>query len=330
MKLRILSFLLAVCLVFSLTACGRRSSAPAAAPEPEVQATPVPTATPAPTAVPTATPSPTPAPTPTPTPAPDIVITKHPNDDPGIIEGNTQISIARATNGTLKAWEISTPDGSRIYTDTELEQDYPVKVYKVDAETLWIVSIPLAMDGFKVRALFANDHCQVYTDWATIHVIGFFTTVPHSYVFSSGAGAWSTELDIRDDGSFTGHFHDWDAVAPDGSQPAGGYQSECSFRGKFGRYGRIENNIFTMELLSLEQDGVAGTTYTDENGMLHQIATPYGFDNASLFYVYTPDTPVSALAEGFLPWAHMENTGSENYGTYALYNYYGQQGFVLR
>ena len=32
------------------------------------------------------------------------------------------------------------------------------------------------------------------------------------YTFSSGAGAWSTEMTVYADGSFEGTFHDWDAV----------------------------------------------------------------------------------------------------------------------
>lgn len=271
----------------------------------------------------------------TPAPTPDIVITKHPNNDPGIIEGNTQISIARAENGELIHWQFTPPDDSIVYTDTELEQVFPVKVYKIDSETLWIVSIPLSMDGYKVRAVFANDKYTVYSDWASIHVIGFFTQIAHSYMLCSGVGAWSTTVDINDDGSFSGFFHDWDAIGPNGEHS---YQVESYFSGQFGKVGKIADHVYTMELLWLSPEGSEGEKYLDENGTTHVVTSPYGFENASLFYVYTPGVKISDLQDGFYSWINNYNEGDNNwanmydlaqqtYRYYGLYNYYGQYGF---
>ena len=259
------------------------------------------------------------------------MITKQPNDDPGIIEGNTQISIARAENGDLLHWQFTPPDGSVIYTDQELESVFPVKVYKIDAETLWIVSIPVSMDGYKVRAVFANDDCEVYTDWASIHVIGFFTQIPKSYIFLSGAGAWSTTVDINDDGTFSGFFHDWDAMGPDGIQS---FQSECRFTGQFGKVGKIADHIYTMEILSFSQDGTNGDRYVDEIGTTHETTEAYGFGNASLFYVYTPGVSVSELQEAFgtwyniNSWPNLYSQDGQTLSAYGLYNYYGGYGFI--
>lgn len=299
--------------------------------EPTVYITPSPSPSPEPTPTPSPTTAPMPTPAPTPAPTPNIVITKHPNNDPGIIEGNTQISIARAENGELIHWQFSPPDESVIYTDQELESVFPVKVYKIDAETLWIVSIPVSMDGYKVRAVFANNEWQVCSNWASIHVIGFFTQIPHTYTFSSGVGAWSTVVNINDDGTFTGFFHDWSAQGPDGIQS---YQVECSFSGQFGQVGKIADHIYTMELLSIVQEGVLGQRYIDERGTTHEFSRPYGFDNASLFYVYTPGIAINDLQDGFRnwtlnanDWAHLYDLSNNTYIRFGLYNYYGQQGF---
>ena len=338
--------LCALAIAVSLNACSPKEQIAEILPEELKTSTPSPTpnqspeiistleGTPEPTPEPTPTPSPTPTPLPTPSPSPeptpDIVITKHPNEDYGIIEGNTQISIARAENGELIHWQFTPPDYSVIYTDTELEQVFPVKVYKIDAETLWIVSIPLSMDGYKVRAVFANEHCEVYSDWANIHVIGFFTQIGHSYAFGSGVGAWATVVEINDDGSFTGFYHDWDAYGPGGIE---GYQVECSFSGKFGRVGKIADHIYTMELLSFAQEGTEGDTYIDERGTTHVVTKPYGFENASLFYVYTPGIVISELKEEFhnwyneRSWPELYDMESGTYSCYGLYNYYGGFGF---
>ena len=317
-----LSLLLALLMLLSvLTACGDKSAAesePTEAPTAAPTATPEATATPEPTEAPTAEPTATPAPTAAPTPECSINITKHPNSDPGIIEGNTEIFIARADNAQLVSWQFAPADEHIIYTDTELQKDYPVLVQKIDKETVWIVSVPLSMDGFKIRAVFQNETGTAYSSWATMHVIGFFTQIPTKYTFSSGAGGWNTELTIASDGSFTGYYHDSDV----------GKLYECNFKGKFGKVGRIDNNVYTMELLSLTQEGTVGTQSVDASGITHEIAAPYGFDKASVFHIYTPDTPISALAEGYLPWAHLPDGATGNYGTYGLYNYYGKQGFV--
>ena len=324
-----LSLLLAVLMLLTaLTACGEKSvKEPEPSAAPEATATPEPTATPVPTAEPTAEPTaaPTPVPTATPTSVCNINITKHPNSDPGIIEGNTEIFIARADNAQLVSWQFAPADEHIIYTDTELQKDYPVLVQKIDKETVWIVSVPLSMDGFKIRAVFQNETGTAYTNWATMHVIGFFTQIPAKYTFSSGAGGWSTELTIASDGSFTGYYHDSEAVGPNGEA---GYLYECTFQGKFGKVGRIENNVYTMEVLSLSQSGTVGTKTVDGSGITHEITKPYGFDSASIFHIYTPDTPISALAKDYLPWAHLPDGAAGNYGTYGLYNYYGKQGFV--
>lgn len=337
-KNRIIFFFTILFCAGFFTACTNRSEVAAettTTPEPTPMITEAPTEEPASTATPSPDPTPSPSPSPTPAPTPNIVITKHPNDDPGIIEGNTQISIARAENGELVHWQFTPPDESVIYTDQELEAVFPVKVYKIDKETLWVVSIPVSMDGYKVRAVFANDEWEIYSDWASIHVIGFFTQIPHSYTFCSGVGAWSTEVKINDDGSFTGFFHDWDAIGPDGIQ---NYQLECSFSGRFGSVGKIADHIYTMELLSITQEGIQGERFVDETGMTHEISHPYGFDNASLFYIYTPGIPLAELHDGFRVWMDAFNGREENWAglydlskntfeRYGLYNYYGQQGF---
>lgn len=35
-----------------------------------------------------------------------------------------------------------------------------------------------------------------------------FGSMPKKYVFASGAGAWSTEIKLKKNGSFTGQYHD--------------------------------------------------------------------------------------------------------------------------
>ena len=58
-----------------------------------------------------------------------------------------------------------------------------------------------------------------------------FAQLPQTFVFSSGAGAWSTQISIKADGTFTGHYEDADA-----GDAGDGYDStvyQCDFSGRF-------------------------------------------------------------------------------------------------
>ena len=346
MKIRRFFAFMLLGMALCLAACGKSGTADhgTVIPFPVSSLTPVetaaPTATVAPTAPtmdapiqqpsPTQTAEPTPTPTPTPTSTENerISITKHPGTDNPILEGNTSIYTAKADNASISFWEIAKPDESKVYVDTELEKDYPgVKVQRPDGNTVWIVSTPLTLEGFKVRAVFENGVTRAYSDWAIIHVRSFFAQIAGNYVLTSGAGAWSTELTIKADGSFTGHYQDWDAVGPNG-ETGSGYLYECDFSGSFGKVGRIGTYTYTMEMGTLKQEGTIGSTYVDDQGMTHQIAAPSGFDKAGLFYVYFPDIDVKDTDSGFQTWAAGYGKGSGTLGCYGLYNFYGKLGFI--
>lgn len=44
--------------------------------------------------------------------------------------------------------------------------------------------------------------------------VNIFVSMPSDFTFSSGAGAWATQLTLEDDGSFTGQYHEWDLKIP--------------------------------------------------------------------------------------------------------------------
>lgn len=255
----------------------------------------------------------------------DIIITKHPGTDPTVLEGSTQIYTARADNARLVSWQFLSPDGYYLYTDSELDAEFGVKVARPDSTSIWIQSLSAGLNGYRVRAVFENGEYTAYSDWAEISVSDFFETVNGEFVFTSGAGGWSTVIELSRDGSFTGKFSDWDAIGPNGE--ARGYYYECAFTGSFGKPGRVGEKIYTLELTALDIEGTVGEKYTDDMGTVHEITQPYGFDKASLFYVYLPGIEVRYLEKGFLPWAHMAGD-AKTFDNYAIYNYYGQLGFV--
>ena len=81
-----------------------------------------------------------------------------------------------------------------------------------------------------------------------------------------------------------------------------------------------------MSLESIEQEKEEGEVeYRD--GIRYIYSSPYGFDDADEFYIYTSSAPISELPEDFLSWVY----GSQNMTTlpcYGIYNAGGKLGFV--
>ena len=175
MKKRLLAFTLALVAMLSLSACGKRHSIPeelmnntvtAAAPTtaptpvptvvptpvPITRPTPVPTA--APTPVPVQTPIPTPIPTPTPVVNPTVKLTKSPTGET-VDEGGKAYFVARADNSTAITWYVMNSNESMIYQDGAAANAFPgLQITGIGTETLCLNSIPLEMNGWKVRAQF--------------------------------------------------------------------------------------------------------------------------------------------------------------------------------
>ena len=62
--------------------------------------------------------------------------------------------------------------------------------------------------------------------------------LPMDFVFASGAGAWSTDLTLNQDGSFTGVYHDADTTTV----------YICTFSGQFGDIRQVDDHTWSMTL----------------------------------------------------------------------------------
>ena len=81
--------------------------------------------------------------------------------------------------------------------------------------------------GFYYRK--SNDNLPTF---ATIEEFSFGEFKNLNFSFLSGAGGWSTELIIAEDGNFKGVYHDSDMGAGSEEYP-NGTQYYCAFQGKF-------------------------------------------------------------------------------------------------
>ena len=144
--------------------------------------------------------------------------------------------------------------------------------------------------------------------------------LPDDFFFSSGAGGWGTELIVKDDGSFTGTFHDSNLGETGAAHPYGTTYI-CAFRGKFTTPRRVDDYTYKMRLSWMSLDRAPDQVYY-EDGIKYITAEPYGMEDAEDFYIYLPGTPIEDLSEDFLMWAHLYGYEGDYIpeGVYGIYN----------
>ena len=124
--------------------------------------------------------------------------------------------------------------------------------------------------------------------------------LPLTFVFSSGAGGWFTELELQPDGSFTGSYHDSEMGEFAEDYPNGTVYV-CEFSGRFEALSHPDENTWVLSLEELTASQTMGESWIEE-GIRYVAATPYGVDGGTAFTLYAPETPTSGLSEQFLSW----------------------------
>lgn len=98
------------------------------------------------------------------------------------------------------------------------------------------------------------------------------------FVFSSGAGGWSTLLDIRPDGSFEGEYFDSDMGSTGEGYPNGTVYL-CDFKGQFTEPEKIDEHTYAVKIASMEYKQEAGTREIKDS-ILYEYTDVYGLDGA--------------------------------------------------
>lgn len=147
------------------------------------------------------------------------------------------------------------------------------------------------------------------------------------FEFSSGVGAWSTELTVGESGTFTGSFHDSE-MGETGENYPDGTLYVCSFHGRFSDPEPFDEYAWTVKL-SVEQDE-GQVPEAIEDGIRYVTAAPYGLEKAQTVTVFLPGTPVDRLPEGFMIWSHLHEIDPEakSIPYYAIWNEADEAGFI--
>ena len=127
-----------------------------------------------------------------------------------------------------------------------------------------------------------------------------------NYIFTSGAGAWGSSIELKSDGSFTGSFHDSNM-----GESGYGYQSTMyvsEFSGSFKNPKKINDHTYYFELADISYERNPGDREIRDDGNDHYTlliySEAYGLDKADKgIYAYTADASWSELPEGFRQWS---------------------------
>ncbi len=156
----------------------------------------------------------------------------------------------------------------------------------------------------------------------------FATLAGLEWSFSSGAGAWSTDMRILADGSFSGEFHDSDMGDCANDYPNGTVYC-CSFTGRMSAAGRAGESAWMIRVDELRTEKPAGEV-TIEDGIRFVTMDVYGLSEGDTMVLYQPGTPTEGMTEDMLFWSHLmdlENDSTE-LNCWFLYSEQNEAGFV--
>ena len=149
--------------------------------------------------------------------------------------------------------------------------------------------------------------------------IGFsYGELQHTtFIFSSGAGAWETDLSIDADGNFSGMFHDSEMGDTGEGYPSGSiYFSE--FSGRFGQLEKVDDYTYATTIESIEYVNEPGTEEIKDE-MRYMYSEAYGLENAGRILFYLPGRPLDSFSEEERSWMNL----------YLMNNYGGKLPMVL-
>jgi uncharacterized protein YecT (DUF1311 family) len=148
------------------------------------------------------------------------------------------------------------------------------------------------------------------------------------FYFSSGVGAWWTELSIHADGSFDGYYQDSDMGDQDTTYPNGTVYV-CDFSGQFTDLVKINEYTYSTTIQDMELAKEAGTTEI-EDGIRYIASEPYGLDGAENILFYLKGAPLEELPEEYRSWVgYIDLSGTEDTELpfIGLYNEAAEDGF---
>ena len=153
----------------------------------------------------------------------------------------------------------------------------------------------------------------------------FDTMAGMEWTFCSGVGAWSTDLHIQPDGSFTGDYHDSDMGDAADEYPNGTVYF-CSFSGQMSLVEQVDAQTWKLRVDKLETEAAEETI---AGGVRYIPAPSYGLNEGDELVLYAPGTPAGVFSEDMLFWTQiMWQENRDVLENWFLMNEKGDSGFV--
>ena len=146
------------------------------------------------------------------------------------------------------------------------------------------------------------------------------------FEFSSGVGAWSTEMSFGENGAFTGNFHDSEMGETGEGYPNGSVYV-CAFSGQLSNLKPVDEYTWTAEIRVDVEDCEPETI---EDGIRYVSAAPYGLEDTSAVTIFLPGMPVDRLPEAFMFWSHLNEIAPDatEIPYFAIWNEKAEAGFI--
>ena len=140
-------------------------------------------------------------------------------------------------------------------------------------------------------------------------------------VFTSGAGAWDTTLEMKANGEFEGFYRDTN-MGDTGDGYPHGTTNYCKFKGKFANPKKISEHEYRTQLQSVEIEDEIGSENID-NGVRYVATEPYGLEGDE-FILYLPGMKAEELPQEFIEWLEIRAIDQSSYRptlkSYGLYD----------
>ena len=146
--------------------------------------------------------------------------------------------------------------------------------------------------------------------------------------FSSGAGGWSTDMRIAEDGLFSGEYHDSEMGEAGDDYPNGTVYSSA-FTGQLSTLEQADEYAWKVRVDQLSLEQAPGEETIDE-GIRFVTVEPYGITEGDEMLLYQPGTPVDVLTEDMRIWTHLyeEEGAPKELENWFMYSEKNESGFV--